>query len=209
MKNNFHPARRLAAAAFAAVIFCNPQRIAQTAVESANAPLKLLPPYGELPPTFWEQHATGISSAGLAVVLLAAVALRRFSRTQPETVIPPEVQAREALQALCDRPEDRAVLSRVSQITRRYFIGAFQLAAGEMTTTEFNRELARSEKPSPELAAATAEFLQQCDDRKFSPAAEPEKLDAAKSALNLVAQAEQRRAQLRRLAETQSSAPGK
>jgi hypothetical protein len=76
-----------------------------------------------------------------------------------------------------------------------------------LTTAEFSRELSRCENISPELSAAAAEFLRECDARKFSPAAGPGKLDAANHALNLVDQAEKRRAHLRQLAETQTPGP--
>ena len=205
MKNNFYSTRRIGAATFAAASFCRVALFAQT--NATEVPLKLTPPYAELPPTFWEQDATAISLVGLAAVVLLGFAWRQLFRPKPETIIPPEVAAREALQPLSSQPEDGAVLSCVSQALRHYFIAAFQLAGDELTPTEFNREMARSEKISPELSAATAEFLRECDARKFSSTTGSEKLAAAKRALNLVEQAEQRRAQLRQLAETPTPGP--
>jgi hypothetical protein len=207
MKNKFHSMRRVRIATLITVNFCSARLFAQANSEATNAPMKLSPPYGELPPTFWEQNASSISLAGLLLAALAAFALWLFFRPKPKIIIPPEVQAREALRELRRQLEDGAVLSRVSQVTRDYFIAAFQLAAGELTTTEFNRELAGCEKIHPELSAAAAEFLRDCDARKFSTTAGPAKLDAANRALNLVEQAEQRRARLRQLAETQTPGP--
>jgi len=190
-----------------AVAFCAAPARAQPHPEATNVLLKLTPPYGELPPTFLELHAPSLVFAGMAVAALAAFGLWRLFRAIPKTIRPPETQAREALLALRAQPEDGAVLSRVSQVLRHYFIAAFQLAGDELTTAEFNRELTRSEKISPALSAATTDFLRECDARKFSATTGSEKLDGANRALNLVEQAEQRRAQLRQLAKTQTPGP--
>jgi hypothetical protein len=80
---------------------------------------------------------------------------------------------------------------------RTYFIAAFQLAPGELTTTEFSRALANSEQVGAGLAAEAAAFLRDCDDRKFAPTPTPAPLGAADRALQLVALAEERRAKLR------------
>jgi hypothetical protein len=202
MKYKFHSTPRVWVVTFVALIFFRVPLSAQTNSESTNAPLKLLPPYGELPPTFWEQNASLILFAGLGVVALVAFVLWMIFRTKPKIIIPPEMQAREALQKLRTQPENGAVLSHVSQVVRNYFIAAFQLTAGELTTTEFCREISGNEKIGAELSNATANFLREADARKFSTAAGSAKLDAANHALNLVEQAEQRRAQLRQLAET-------
>jgi hypothetical protein len=175
----------------------------QTNSEATNAPLKLLPPYGELPLTFWEQHGTSIVFAGLITIALAAFGCWLIFRPRPKMIIPPEVQARQALEVLREQPEDGLLLSRVSQVLRKYFMVAFQLAPGELTTTEFCREISGNEKIGAELSSATADFLRDCDARKFSMAADSTKSDAANRALNLVKQAEQRRVQFRQLAETQ------
>ena len=179
----------------------------QTNSEAANAPLKLSPPYGELPPTFWEQHGTSMGVAGLGFLALVAFGLWRFLRPKPIIVIPPEVQAREALENLRRQPEDGVILSRVSQVLRNYFIAAFRLAPGELTTTEFSRELAHSEKITSELSTTVAEFLRDCDARKFSKATAPVKLDAANRALNLIDKAEKRREQFRQPGEEQTPGP--
>jgi hypothetical protein len=207
MKNNFHFTRRTWPAIFIAVIFCNARLLAQTNSEATNAPLKLLPPLDELPPTFWEQNATAISFAGLGVVTLLAFFLWLAFRPKPKIIIPPEVQAREILHKLSSQPEDGAMLSRVSQVVRNYFSAAFQCSPGELTTTEFCREISGNEKIGAELSAATANFLREADTRKFSQSASSEKLDAANQALNLVEQAEQRRAQLREISETEINQP--
>jgi hypothetical protein len=204
MKYKFHSTPQVWVATFVAVIFSKVPLFAQTNSETTNATLKLLPPYGELPPTFWEQNAPAISFAGLGAVALVAFVLWLIFRTKPKIIIPPEVQAREALQKLRAQPEDGAVLSRISQVVRIYFSAAFQLSQGELTTTEFCREVSNSEKVGEELSSAATDFLRESDARKFSTTAGAEKIDAANQALNLVEQAEQRRAQLRQVAETQN-----
>ena len=169
-----------------------------------NALPALLPPYGELAPTFWEQHASSVMAAGLGLIALVAFGLWLFFRPKPKMIIPPEAQAWRALTALRQQPEDGVVLSRVSQVVQNYFIAAFQLAPGERTTTEFCREISSAENIGGELSTATAGFLRACDARKFSTANDLVPLDAADRALNLVAQAEQRRARLRQTAATQT-----
>jgi hypothetical protein len=166
-----------------------------------------LPPYGELPPTFWEQNATAILFAEIGIVALLAFFLWLFFRPKPKIIIPPEIQAREALQNLSSQPEDGALLSRVSQIVRNYFSATFQLSPGELTTTEFCREISGNEKISAELSTSAANFLRECDNHKFSTTAAAGKIDAVNRALNLIEQAEQRRAQLRQISETQINKP--
>jgi hypothetical protein len=163
----------------------------------------LLPPYGELPPTFWEQHGTSVGFAGFGVAVLAGFGLWLVFRPKPKIIISPEVQARAVLENLRRQPEDGAMLSRVSQVVRHYFRDAFRLPPGELTTTEFCREISRNEKVGAELSAAAVNFLRESDARKFSATVGPVKLDAASQALCLVEQAEQRRAQLRQSAGSQ------
>ena len=170
-----------------------------------NALPALSPPYGELPPTFWERHGTGFILVGLGVVVLVAFGVWLVLRPKPKIIVPPEILARQALEALREQPEDGACLSRISQILRNYFIAAFQLAPGEFTTAEFSRALATCEPVDAGLSAAAADLLRDCDAQKFSPAPAVN-LDAVSRALQIVTQAEDRRAQLRRLAETPTPA---
>jgi hypothetical protein len=207
MKHKFYFRRQVCVATFVALIFCVTPLNAQTNSETTNAPLKLLPPLDELPPTFWEQYATAISFAVIGAVALLAFFLWLIFRPKPKIIVPPEVQAREALHKLSAQPEDGAVLSSVSQVVRNYFSAAFQLSPGELTTTEFCREISGNEKIGEEVSTAAANFLRDCDDHKFSATAGAGKIDAANRALNLVEQAEQRRAQLRQIFETQSNRP--
>jgi hypothetical protein len=160
---------------------------------STNALPALAPPYGEIPPTFWEQHGTMILVVGMAVIALAVLILWKIFRPKPPVILPPEVLAREALTKLLRQPEDGKLLSNVSQILRRYVTAAFELPAAELTTTEFCAALAASVKVGTEPAQTISDFLRACDERKFStsPAAAP--LNAATRALELVALTENAR----------------
>jgi hypothetical protein len=182
------------------VLFASLPLFAQTNSEPTNTLPKLLPPYAELPPTFWEQHGTSIVVTLLAVVVVLALGLWLLLRPKPKAILPPEVQARMALEALRQRPEDGACLSNISQILRNYFIAAFQLPPGELTTTEFCRVISGHEPIGAELSTALADFLRRCDERKFSPTISPVPPGAVTRALELVALGESKRAQLRQIA---------
>lgn len=162
---------------------------AQTATNELSA---LAPAYGEMPPTFWEQHESAVILGVFAFLAVALLFLRVWLRPKSKVILPPEVVAREALARLQRQPEDGKVLGEVSQILRRYVIAAFELPAVELTTAEFCAALAASEKVGAELAQAISGFLRGCDERKFSssPAAVP--LNAAARALELVSAAEGR-----------------
>jgi hypothetical protein len=124
-----------------------------------------------------------------------------LTRPKPPVVVPPEVQARHALEPLRQQPEDGALLSRVSQILRHYVTAAFDLPPGELTTVEFCGAIATHSPIGPELSAALTQFLRECDQRKFSQSAPAPPLSAVAQALKLIDQA-----QTRRLALSQSAA---
>jgi len=73
------------------------------------------------------------------ILLLALVSAAAWflTRPKPPVVVPPDVQARLALEPLRQQPEDGVLLSRVSQILRHYVGAAFDLPPGELTTAEF------------------------------------------------------------------------
>jgi hypothetical protein len=196
MKNKFHFARRILAALFATVIFFSARIFAQTNSEATNGPLKLLPPYDELPPTFLEQHAESVLVGGIGLIVLAAIAIWFLFRAKSKIIIPPGVQARQALEKLRQQPEDGAMLSGVSQVVRQYFIAAFHLPQGEFTTAEFSRLVTNHQSIGAELATATTDFLRACDARKFSAASGNATFNAVDEALNLIERAEKWRAQL-------------
>jgi len=162
---------------------------------------------GELPTTFWEQQGTLIIVATVLALLVLALGVWLRLRPRPVAVVPPEVQARTALEALRNLPEDGAVISRVSQVLRRYVLAAFDLPAGEPTTAEFCRQIAGHDKIGPELCEALETFLRQCDEQKFALANPSAPLGAASRALELVALSETRREQLRQLMTAQTAQP--
>jgi hypothetical protein len=143
---------------------------------------------------------------GVLLLGLICAVVWLLTRPKPPVVVPPEVQAREALDPLRQQPEDGALLSRVSQILRHYVAAAFELPPGELTTAEFCRAVGGHAPIGPELSAALSEFLRQCDQRKFSPPAPAPPLSAVAQALKLIELAEARRAQLRRAAEAPATA---
>ena len=65
------------------------------------------------------------------LLALVALAVWWLTRPKPPVVVPPEVQARQALEPLRQQAEDGAVLSQVSQILRHYVSAAFALPPGE------------------------------------------------------------------------------
>jgi hypothetical protein len=164
--------------------------VAQAA--DTNAIPALAPAYGELPPTFWEQHQSTMIVGGFALLAVAFLFLRVWLRPETPVVLPPEVLAREALAKLLHQSEDGKLLSEVSQILRRFLVAAFELPPGEMTTAEFCKVIAGHAEIGTELAQSISDFLRACDERKFSTAPAAAPLGAASRALELIAIAEQK-----------------
>jgi len=165
---------------------------AQTSTNNLPA---LAPAYGELPPTFWEQHQSAIIVAGFAFLAVAFLFLRVWLRPKAPVMLPPEVVARQALVKLQNQPEDGSVLSAASQILRRYVGKAFNLPNEELTTVEFCAAIAGNPQIGTELAGTISSFLRECDVRKFSPAFSAAPLNAASRAIELVVLAEKHREQ--------------
>ena len=187
-------------------------RAAQSSFAAAtNAPgpeeIPLLrPPHAEMPPAFWEQHGLWVILVGVLLLALVGTAAWFLLRPKPLAVVPPEIQARQALEPLRPQPEDGPLLSRVSQVLRHYVAAAFDLPPEELTTAEFCRAMASHAQVGPELSAALGEFFRQCDQRKFAPPVPAPPLGAVTQALKLIELGEARRAQLRRAAEAQAAA---
>lgn len=152
----------------------------------------LRPPHAELPPTFWDQYSLWVILFGVLLLALVCAVAWVLTRPKPPMVVPPEVQARQALEPLRQQPEEGVLLSRVSQILRHYVAAAYDLPPGELTTAEFRRALDGHAQIGPELSAALSEFLRQCDQRKFSPPAPVPPLGAVAQALKLIDQAQAR-----------------
>ena len=166
------------------------------AAQPADDAPKLNPPYAELPPTFWQQHGSVIVIGSILLVVVVALVVWLALRPKPVPPVPPETRARLALEALAGRHEDGALLSEVSQILRRYFVAAFGLPAGEVTTTEFCQLVGGNEVLGAELSSALVKFLETCDVKKFAPTPPAAPLNAVAQALELFERAEARRAQL-------------
>jgi hypothetical protein len=159
----------------------------------ANALPKLAPPYGEIPPTFWQQHHTAVILAGAVFLALATLAFYFILRPAKPANIPPGAAARQALAKWQNQPEDGLALSAISQILRHYTAGAFGVANGELTTAEFCAAINDSERLGSDLSSALASFLHECDVKKFSPAFASAPIHAVERALRLVDLAEARR----------------
>ena len=79
---------------------------------STNALPALAPPYGEIPPTFWERHGTMILVGGIALIVLAVLILWKLLQPKPPVILPPEVLAREALTKLLQPARRRKAFER-------------------------------------------------------------------------------------------------
>jgi hypothetical protein len=156
----------------------------------------LQPAHGELAPTFWEQYGWLIIIAtvvGVITLGILLVTLLLLPRTKTITVIPPEIQARRALEVLRGQPENDALLVQVSAILRHYLAFACGLPPGELTTREITGAVSADPRFAMGLDSAVAHFLLQCDERKFSPVPAAPDLGAVDTALTLIEKMELRR----------------
>jgi hypothetical protein len=156
--------------------------------------LVLAPPYGELPPTFWEKNWLLVAIGAFVLVVLAVLAIWLVRRAKAGAKLSPEQIAREALNKLSGQPEDGKLLSEASQILRRYVGAKLDFHGGEMTTAEFITALTRTDKLDMQLGESVCSFLRECDVNKFSPKNEIVPLDAVNRALGFVTQVEQQTA---------------
>ena len=195
-KNSFQSGQRRLTSVAALIIFATCVVVAQ----STNDVPPLRPALSEIPPTVWEQHGVLIIVlSSLGVVLLGAV-IWRLLQPKPPVPVPIEIQTRNELELLKLPTEDGKTISRVSQVLKHYFAVAFELPTGEMTTAEFSRAVASSEKVGSELATNVSDFLRQCDEQKFSPTAGIQ-TSACSRALELFQEGEARRTELRQVAQ--------
>jgi Domain of unknown function (DUF4381) len=170
--------------------------LAPAIVRAAEDLPQLQPPHGELPPTFWEQHAWVVIFAALVALVLLVLLIFWLRRPRPAMVIPPDVVARRALESLCGQEENGLLLMNVSGILRRYVIFACGLPPGELTTAELCRAVAVRPQFSPDLATAITGFFRQCDECKFAPDPPASSFGAVAGALALLEKIELRRRQM-------------
>jgi hypothetical protein len=146
----------------------------------------LRPPKGLIPPSFWERYRIWVF-AGAGVLLTAACGLIWYVRRPlPDPVIPPELQARRDLEAAAREPDPGVLLSHLSRILRHYVTQAFGLPQEELTTREFAFSLRNHPGIPEELVKTLTSFLQQCDERKFSPTPPDQPSEPVAAALDLI-----------------------
>ncbi|HTB84501.1 MAG TPA: hypothetical protein VK742_12670 [Candidatus Sulfotelmatobacter sp.] len=155
-----------------------------------NALPPLVPAYGEIPPTFWEQYRALVIPGAFVFVFLLTWGVWFLLKPKPPVVLSPAFVAREALKKLQPQPEDGRVLSEISQIFRRYVGAVFSFPAGEMTTAEFSAVLAAHPKAGLQVAEVLSTFLRACDKDKFTAHNAAPPLNAVGRALQLVEQIE-------------------
>ena len=130
---------------------------------------ELLPPHGEIPPTFVEQHSSEMIAGAGALLVVVGLLVFWLRRPRPIVVIPPAESARKSLEALRGKPEDGPLIAAVSQILRRYVVAAFTREQAELTNEELMRSLAANQRGLGETRAALGDFLGECDVQKFAP----------------------------------------
>jgi len=164
---------------------------------SVDAIPPLRPPHDEITPGFWEERRSAIIIGSVVFAFCIVAATWFIRRPRQPAIVPPEVQARDALNALSVHAEDGALLSKVTQILRKYITDGFALPPGEVTTTEFCRMIAEQERIGSELAGPLCDFLRRCDERKFAPLDSSPSLEALSQALHFIELAEARREALK------------
>jgi len=155
-----------------------------------NALPPLVPAYGEIPPTFWEQYKALVMTGACVFVFFLALGVWFLLKPRPPVLLSPAFIAREALKKLQHQPEEGRLLSEVSQIFRRYVGAVFGFPAGEMTTAEFSAALAADTRAGPQVAEVLTSFLHACDKDKFTAHNAAPPLNAVERALQLVEQIE-------------------
>lgn len=165
----------------------------------------LQPAHHELPPTFWEQHGWAVIIGAVTALVLLALFILFLCRSKPAVVVPPDVLARRALEALRGQEENGMLLMKVSGIFRHYVIFACGLPLNELTTAEVCQMVADRPQFTPDLAASVANFFRQCDERKFSPTPPASNLGAVDTALALFDKIEARRRQIANLVSASTS----
>jgi hypothetical protein len=134
----------------------------------------LKPPLHEMPPTFWEAHATQVSIGVVLATVLGVLLARALLRRRGEEAEPADRLARRALEALRGRPDDAQTAAEAALQLRRFTQAVLRLPAGELTTEEVIASLlATSPRPIAPVPAdvqdALARLLKECDACHFAP----------------------------------------
>jgi hypothetical protein len=129
---------------------------------------QLLPPKPQLTGTLLEQHGSTIFWLLPPVLCVVGVILWSLLRRKPRALIPPEVAARRALDALREKPATGETVCMISQVLKRYCSHAFCGNAAELTTGEVRAMIDAQKAVAPELKQQLLVFLSQCDQVAFS-----------------------------------------
>jgi hypothetical protein len=135
--------------------------------------IELEPPRNiERLPPLWPYY---FAVAAVAFILLVAACiwlLRRNSRKKPTPVIPPDILARQSLEALLplvEQAKAREFCYGASEIVRSYIESRFGLRAAHQTTREFLDKAAKDRRTLTEQDTRMLdEFLNYCDLAKFA-----------------------------------------
>jgi hypothetical protein len=179
-------------------------RAAEANGASDLPPAALVPPRGEILPSFGEQYGAWLVLAAILVLGMISVGVWLLLRPKAPMPVRYAALARQELEPLRQRQEDGTLLSRTSQIVRRYVAATFALPPNELTTAEFCQAVLQNQKIGPDLSNEASEFLRACDIRKFAPAAPGPALGAVDRALRIIERAEGRVLELNRLSDPQN-----
>lgn len=132
-------------------------------------PPKMIPPKGEILPSFWESYGW------LAALLISAFALilvfiSRKRVPAPFVTPSPDAIARQRLAELPNRPSTPEDALKIAHALREYLIAVFFITGEAMTTEELLPLLARQRGLAPNLLAQIETLLRDCDHIAFSTA---------------------------------------
>ena len=153
-----------------------------------KVPPELYPVRGELGelvlPTVQRNRVWLWALIGLAVVAVAGIVIWRVRRPKPKVVLPPDVVAMRALEAMKAESiptEPKAVDAwyvRLSSVVREYIEGRFALEAPRMTTEEFLELARRSDAIREDHKKLLHRLLERSDRVKFTGFVPPSKESA-------------------------------
>jgi hypothetical protein len=161
---------------FATATFVSGATCSALAADTNKIP-DLKPPLAAIPPSFWETHASAILIGVVIGVAILLLVMWVVFRKKAVPLLPTDVLARQALEALRNRPEDAETVAGVALHLRRYLQAALAFPPGERTTGELITTLRLTHDSGrdacatvpADLVETTARLLEECDARRFAP----------------------------------------